>query len=385
MFIVNRVILITLISSVLLLLSTFMHLGIKTSWIEGTLGVFCKEQTYLLPAKDVLSDNNKSNKKITKQSLPLYISRFWQNISIDDIPNNKRLYNCTATVQMLYAEWLSRLAVELGYLSVNEMLEYSSKVMAMKKAAEETGSSVNFALSDYTGIEYPKGINWLRISEILNKQYYYNLSKEDTIDSLLLAIGLIDPSWKSTTWKVIHLMMENGYAVFQKMDKDGKPAIDIWKESGKHLPLDPTAMDNILPGDIATGRYYATHYQDKYTTHLTVYIGKRNNQPCFAEQFGRDVKITTLNRMYDALRTGFEAVVRPIVIISPSETEKFLATPLSNYEFGSQAMPKILIFKEKAVAYLNPVQAMTGIRYQVSSISGGLVFPGLLIETPVYQ
>ncbi|MFH1859413.1 MAG: hypothetical protein ABH870_00105, partial [bacterium] len=61
--------------------------------------------------------------------------------------------------------------------------------------------------------------------------------------------------------------------------------------------------------------------------HLTVYIGKRNDLPCFAEQFGKDVKITTLTRMYDALRTGFEAVIRPIAIISPDKTEKFLSTP----------------------------------------------------------
>ncbi|MBI4778290.1 hypothetical protein HY792_05170 [Candidatus Desantisbacteria bacterium] len=296
-------------------------------------------------------------KNLTKQSLPLYISKFWQDISIDDIPNNKRLYNCTATVQMLYAKWISRLAEELGYRSVNEMLEYSSKVMAIKKIIEETNDPINFALSSHTGVKYPKEtICYLRISDILNKQYYSKLSKEDAVDSLMLDIGLIDPSWKSATWKVVQLMTNNGYAVFQKMDKDGRSAMDIWKESGEHLPLDPTAMDVILPGDIATGRYYATHYRDKYTTHLVIYIGKRNDLPCFAEQFGKDVKITSLDRMYAALRTGFEAVIRPIAIISPDKTEKFLITPLSSYKFGSQTMPMVLIFKQKAVAYLAPIQ-----------------------------
>ncbi|MFH1898044.1 MAG: hypothetical protein ABH886_07370 [Candidatus Desantisbacteria bacterium] len=341
---INRVTLITLISSAILFLSVIMPIGLKASRVSGT----------AIVSREV----NESDKKIVRQSLPLYISKFWQDISIDDIPNNKRLYNCTATVQMLYAKWLNRVAGELGYLSVNEMLEYSSKVMAVKKAIEETENPVDFALSSCTGVKYPKEtICRLKISEILSNQYYQKLSKEDAIDSLMLAVGLIDPSWKSATWKVVNLMMENGYAVFQKTDKDGTPAIDIWKESGRHLPLDPTAMDAILPGDIATGRYYATHYQDKYTTHLTVYIGKRDSQPCFAEQFGKDVKITTLNKMYGALRTGFEAVIRPIAIISSDKTEKFLATPLSNYEFGSQAMPRILIFKEKAFGYLNPIQA----------------------------
>ncbi|PIX15821.1 hypothetical protein COZ71_09335 [Candidatus Desantisbacteria bacterium CG_4_8_14_3_um_filter_40_12] len=343
---INRVTLITLISSVILLLSVIMPIGIKASRVNGTPVV-----SYAVKEPD---------KKIVRQSLPLYVSKFWQDISIDDIPNNKRLYNCTATVQMLYAKWLNKVARELGYLSVNEMLEYSSKVMAVKKAIEEIEDPVNFALSGCTGIKYPKEtICQLKVSEILSNQYYQKLSKEDAIDSLMLAVGLIDPSWKSATWKVVHLMMENGYAVFQKTDKDGTPAIDIWKESGRHLPLDPTAMNAILPGDIATGKYYATHYQDKYTTHLTVYIGKRDEQPCFAEQFGKDVKITTLNKMYNALRGGFEAVIRPITIISPDKTEKFLATPLSNYEFGSQAMPRILIFKEKAFGYLNPIQVGT--------------------------
>jgi hypothetical protein len=294
---------------------------------------------------------------LTKQSLPLYISKFWQDISIDDIPNNKRLYNCTATVQMLYAKWISKLAEELGYLSVNEMLEYSSKVIAVKKIIEETDTHVNFAISRYIWIKSPKETMCrMRISEVLKKQYYLKLSKEDAIDSLMLDVGLIHPSWKSATWKVIQLMTDNGYAVFQKMDKDGRSAIDIWKERGEHLPMDPTAMDVILPGDIATGRYYATHYRDKYTTHLVVYLGKRNDLPCFAEQFGKDVKITPLDKMYDALRTGFEAVVRPIAIISPDKTENFLATPLLNYKFGSQTMPIVLIFKQKAVAYLTPIQ-----------------------------
>ncbi|MBU0701967.1 hypothetical protein KKE26_11885 [bacterium] len=336
---INRTILIASIFSILLFASIIMPIRIKASLDRESSCVTLEP-----------------NKNLTKQALPLYISKFWQDISIDDIPNNKRLYNCTATVQMLYAKWINKLAEELGYLSVNEMLEYSSKVMAVKKTIDGTKNSVDFVLSGYTGIKYPKEtICWLRISEILNKQYYYKISKEDAIDSLMLDVGLIDPSWKSATWKVVQLMTNNGYAVFQKMDKNGRAAIDIWKESGKHLPLDPTAMDAILPGDIATGRYYATHYRDKYTTHLTVYIGKRNDLPCFAEQFGKDVKITTLNRMYDALRTGFEAVIRPIAIISPDKTEKFLSTPLSNYEFGSQAMPMVLIFKQKAVAYLAPL------------------------------
>lgn len=336
---INRTILIVFISSILLFTSIIMPIRIKAS--------LDRESSCVTP-----ESNN-----LTKQSLPLYISKFWQDISIDDIPNNKRLYNCTATVQMLYAKWISKLAEELGYLSVNEMLEYSSKVMAIKKTIEETKDSVDFVLSSYTGIKYPKEIAcWLRISEILNKKYYCKLSKEDAIDSLMLSVGLIDPSWKSATWKVVQLMTNNGYAVFQKMDKNGRLAIDIWKESGGYLPLDPAAMEVILPGDIATGRYHATHYRDKYTTHLTVYIGKRDDLPCFAEQFGKDVKITPLDKMYAALRTGFEAVIRPIIIIAPDKTEKFLATPLSSYKFDSQAMPMVLIFKQKAVAYLTPIQ-----------------------------
>ncbi len=339
---INRIILITFISSILLFISISMPRGIRASLDREQLSV---------PLE---------SKNLTKQSPPLYISKFWQDISVNDIPNNKKLYNCTATVQMLYAKWINKLAEELGYISVNEMLEYSSKVMAVKKIIEETDDPVNFAILNYTGIKYPretkKEICWQRIAEVLNKQYYCKLSKEDAIDSLMLNVGLIHPSWKSSTWKVMQLMLDNGYAVFQKMDENGRRAIDIWKESGEYLPLNPMAVDSILPGDIATGRYYATHYRDKYTTHLVVYLGKRDDSHCFAEQFGRDVKITSLDRMYDALRTGFEAVVRPIAIISPDKTDRFLSTPLSNYKFGSQTMPMVLIFKQKAAAYLTPIQ-----------------------------
>jgi hypothetical protein len=173
----------------------------------------------------------------------------------------------------------------------------------------------------------------------------------------MLEIGLIDPTWKSSTWKVVRLMLKKGYAVFQKRDKDGRPAIEIWDEKKQHLPLDPSATDNIIPGDILTGKYYATRYKDKYTTHLTVYIGTRNNEHYFAEQFGRDVRITSLNKIYKTLlKTGFEVVLRPIVIISPERTEEFLSTPLRRYDFSSREIPIILFFKDKAEAYLTPIQ-----------------------------
>jgi hypothetical protein len=342
-----KLLLITSVSLILLLISLTFSYETRARWVES-------DTTLLLPKK-----TERYAQEILKKKPPLYISKFWQNLTVYDIPNNRKLYNCTATVQMLYAKWIKYLAKELGYSSANEMLEYSAKIMAIKKAIEETTSNpLEFTLSHYTYVTYPKEIIcWRKIEDILSQYKYSRFSRCDVVDQIMLEIGLIDPTWKSSTWKVVRLMLKKGYAVFQKRDKDGRPAIEIWDEKKQHLPLDPSATDNIIPGDILTGKYYATRYKDKYTTHLTVYIGTRNNEHYFAEQFGRDVRITSLNKIYKTLlKTGFEVVLRPIVIISPERTEEFLSTPLRRYDFSSREIPIILFFKDKAEAYLTPIQ-----------------------------
>jgi hypothetical protein len=170
-----------------------------------------------------------------------------------------------------------------------------------------------------------------------------------------LKIGLIDTDFETSTWEVVELMLNKGYAVYEKKDKNGKRAIDIWKEAKIYLPLDNNAINYALPGDILTGKYYATNYKDKYTTHLTVYLGKRDDKHSFAEQFGKKTRITSLENMYKALRTGFEAIFRPIIIISKEKTQEFLARPLADYDFGNQ-MPEILFFKDEAKNFLFPIQ-----------------------------
>ncbi|MFH1562173.1 MAG: hypothetical protein ABIF11_01960 [Nitrospirota bacterium] len=292
-----------------------------------------------------------------------YISKFWGRLTVDEIPNKGEKYTCTATIQMLYAVWLLKLSEELGYSSVNEMFDYSLRVSKIKEIMDNVvNDQLKFTLNNYHSgmveLTYPQEKeDWEKIYRILNSSRYEKLDKYDAIDKFLIEIGLIDDSdWKSSTWEVFDLMSNKGYAVYEKADKDGKKGIDIWRATNSYLPLDENVVNLILPGDILTGKYYATHYPERYTTHITVCLGKREETPAFAEQFGEDTKITSLDKMYKALRTGFEAIFRPVIIISKENTQGFLSTPLTNYDFGSQTIPRILFFKNEAENFLSPIQ-----------------------------
>lgn len=297
---------------------------------------------------------------VTKNTVPIYISNFWKTLPVHKIPNNHKKYNCTATIQMLYAVWLKNLSQELGYTSVNEMLNYSLKVIKIKEIMDNIFQDpLKFTLTNYNPsilkLILPKEKeSWEKIYHILNSNYYGRITEYDAIDNFLLKIGLIDSDFETATWEVIELMLNKGYAVYEKKDKTGKRGIDLWKEAKIYLPLDNSAINFALPGDILTGKYYATNYKDKYTTHLTVYLGRRNEEEhSFAEQFGKETRIVSLDKMYKALRTGFEAIFRPVIIIAKEDTQKFLATPLSNYNFGNH-MPEILFFKDEAKNFLFP-------------------------------
>ncbi len=302
----------------------------------------------------------------TKQTyLPsfLHISEFWGKLTIDEIPNNGVKYNCTATIQRLYAVWLLKLSKELGYNSVNEMFDYSQRVVKIKEIMDTVvQDQLKFASNNYHPgmvelIEPNEKEEWKKIYHLLNTTWYKKLDKYDAIDKFLIEIGLIDDSdWKSSTWELFDLMLNKGYAVYEKVDKNGEKGIDVWKKTNSYLPLDENIVNKILPGDILTGKYYATHYPEKYSTHITVYLGKREEIPVFAEQFGEDTRITSLEKMYKALRTGFEAIFRPVIIISRENTQEFLSIPLSDYNFGSQVKPRMLFFKDEAENFLYPIQ-----------------------------
>lgn len=296
-----------------------------------------------------------------ERNIPLYTSKFWQGLTVDDIPNNYKEYNCTATVQMLYNNWLKHLSRELGYESVEEMASYSSKVIEIKKTIEETlGDPIALllAVNDplWLGVSSSqKRECQLKINNLLTSYQLRGLPDWASADNLLLKVGLIDDDYKSSTWEVFELIRAKGGIIFEKTDNDGRSAFEIWKREERYLPLDHRAMDGVIPGDIMTGKYYATHYPEKYTTHLTIYLGERDQEDYFAEQFGLKVKITPLERMYRSLRTGFEARMRPIVVISPEKTEEFLFTPLESYNLNNWK-PDILIFKDKAQKYIHLVQ-----------------------------
>jgi len=339
-----------LFKKVIFILSIAFILIILTSYSEDI--------SALLVEKDELVHISKDKNLNLVNNLPIYISKFWKNLTVYQIPNNYEKYNCTATIQMLYAVWLKELSTELGYRNVNEMLDYSLKVVKIKNIID---SLMQNPLNNYN----PKVVKSLSLEEkecfekiyqILNSNYYDGQDEYEAIDNFLIKIGLIDGSdFKSSTWEVVDLMLSKGYARYEKMDKNGEKGIDIWKKSKIYLPLDENAINGILPGDILTGKYYATHYPEKYTTHLTVYIGIRNGQHSFAEQFGDETRITSLEKMYQALRTGFEAVFRPVVVIAKEKTEEFLATPLDHYEFGTQTT-QLLFFKDEVKNFLFPIQ-----------------------------
>ncbi|MEW6618427.1 MAG: hypothetical protein AB1422_03600 [bacterium] len=298
--------------------------------------------------------------KNEENTIPIYISKFWKKLTVDEIPNNGEKYNCTATIQMLYAVWFKKLSTELGYTSVNEMLDYSLRVTRVKEIMDTTIQSWNQTPDIFPEVS-PE------IYQILNSSWYGKLGEYDAIDKFLIEIGLIDDSdWKSSTWEVVELMLNNGYALYQKQDPTGKKAIDFWKEKKDYLPLDENAINLVLPGDILTGKYYATHYPEKYTTHLTVYLGIRTGTHSFAEQFGDETRIVSLEKMYKALRTGFEAIFRPVIIISPDKTQEFLTKkPFAEYNFGT-TRPRLLFFKEEAKNFLLPIQVtVNGNRSQV--------------------
>jgi len=318
----------------------------------------------LLVNKNELSYISKNNNlPLKEENIPIYISKFWKSLTAEKIPNNYKKYNCTATIQMLYAVWLKSLSEELGYTSVNEMLDYSLKVVKIKEIMDRIiQDSLRFTFTDYNSnvgkFTSPKEEEcWKEIYHILNSSYYGRLNEYDAIDNFLLKIGLIDSDFKTSTWEVVELMLNKGYAVYEKKDKEGKRGIVIWKESKTYLPLDENSINVALPGDILTGKYYATHYKNKYTTHLTVYLGEIGDEKhCFAEQFGKETRIVSLEKMYLSLRTGFEAIFRPVVVISKEKTKEFLTKkPLADYDFGSK-MPQLLFFKDEAKNFLFPIQ-----------------------------
>lgn len=346
----------SLFKKVIFVISLAFILVILTSYSYNINAFFANKPPLIhLPSNNtVVNENNIP---------PMYISKFWENLSADKIPNNGEKYNCTATVQMLYARWLRDLARELGYKNVNEMLSYSLKVVKIKEIMDNIiQDPIKLTLSNYNSstIKFipPKEKEyWIKIYHILNSNYYSKLNEYDAIDNFLVKIGLIDNrDFKTSTWEVFELMSTKGYAVYEKMDKNGKRGIDIWRESKTYLPLDESSINVALPGDILTGKYYASSYRDKYTTHLTVYLGIRDEKYSFAEQFGEEARITSLEKMYTALRTGFEAIFRPVIIISKEKTQEFLTRrPLADYHFGSQ-IPQILFFKEEAEKFLFPIQ-----------------------------
>lgn len=301
------------------------------------------------------SEGSLTTKKQEQKEIPLYISNFWANLSIEDIPNNNKEYNCTATVQMLYTNWLKNLARELGYNNVEEMINYSLKVIKIKKIIEQTDYNPKemILVNNNSLISHPKGMEyWLKIYELLTSCQPRDLEDSESIEELLLKIGLLDEDYKTSSWEIFELMRQRGEFIFEKTDKDGTPAIEIWKKEKRYIQSDKWAITKAIPGDIITGKYYATHYPERYTTHLAAYLGKREDQPCFAEQFGIKVKITNIEKMYDSLRTGFEAIMRPIIVIEPKKAVEFLYTPLNNYRFGKWT-PQILFFKDNAEEYLN--------------------------------
>ncbi|MDI6735817.1 MAG: hypothetical protein QME42_06445 [bacterium] len=341
---------------------------ISIAFILIILNSYSQEIGALLVEKDKVTIRNNTGislfpTKHAHSSLFPYISKFWGKLTTDEIPNNGKKYNCTATIQRLYAVWLLKLSEELGYNSVNEMFDYSLRIVKIKEIMDTVvKDQLKFTSNNYhpamVEITYPKEKeDWEKIERILNSSWYGKFGKYDAIDKFLIEIGLIDDSdWKSSTWEVFDLMSNKGHAVYEKTDKMKKKGIDIWKETNSYLPLDENVVNNILPGDILTGKYYATHYPERYTTHITVYLGKREETPVFAEQFGEDTRITSLEKMYKALRTGFEAIFRPVIIISKENTQEFLSIPLTDYNFGSQARPHILFFKNEAENFLSPIQ-----------------------------
>ncbi len=322
-------------------------LVISIAFILIILNSYFQEIGALLVNKnELVYSKNRVLNLVNKNDIPLYISKFWERLTVDEIPNNGKEYNCTATIQMLYAIWLKKLSQELGYTNVNEMLNYSLKVIKIKEIMD---SVVEDPLNPILTNSLKEKEAWEKISQVLNLSWYASIDEYETIDNFLIKIGLIDDSdWKSSTWELTELMLNKGYAVFEKEDINGKKGIEIWKESKSYLPLDKDSINVTLPGDILTGKYYATHYPEKYTTHLTVYLGKRNENPSFAEQFGKRTRIISLEKMYQALRTGFEAIFRPVIIISAEKTQEFLAIPLNEYNFGTSERPQILFFKEEA-------------------------------------
>ncbi|MEW6095035.1 MAG: hypothetical protein AB1567_00710 [bacterium] len=331
---------------------------ISIAFILIILNSYSHDINALLVDRDELVHISKDKDLNLINNIPIYISKFWKSLTVYQIPNNYEKYNCTATVQMLYAVWLKKLSAELGYTNVNEMLDYSLKVVKIKEIID---SLMENPLNNYNS-SVPKTPSlqekqcFEKIYQILNSSYYRG-DEYDAIDNFLIKIGLIDDGdFKSSTWEIFDLMLSKGSAVYEKMDRNGKRGIDIWKESKTYLPLDEKAINSVLPGDILTGKYYATHYPEKYTTHLTVYLGIRDEKHSFAEQFGDETRIIPLEKMYKALRTGFEAVFRPVVIISPEKTEEFLAAPLNEHDFASPTPPQLLFFKDEAKNFLFPIQ-----------------------------
>lgn len=329
-------------------------LVISIAFILIILNSYSQDINALLVDKNELIHISKDKNPNLVNNIPIYLSKFWENLTLYQIPNNNVEYNCTATIQLLYSVWLLYLSQELGYASVNEMLDYSLKVVKVKEIMD---TLIQDPLNNYKPTSIKEIECWEMIYQILNSNYYAKLDKYDAIDKFLIKIGLIDgDDYKSSTWEVFDMMSSKGYAVYEKKTKDGKRGIDIWKESKTQIPLDKDAINGVLPGDILTGKYYATHYPEKYTTHLTVYLGIRDENLAFAEQFGKRTRIISLDEMYDSLRTGFEAIFRPVIIISKEKTAEFLATTLTDYDFDSQARPQILFFKEEAKNFLFPIQ-----------------------------
>jgi hypothetical protein len=131
--------------------------------------------------------------------------------------------------------------------------------------------------------------------------------------------GLILPDGKPSggTWNIVENVKDKGYEFWRKEN----PEISVLKQQYRKanhkqkleiinqlkLLSDKWIINQLMPLDVVSAWYKDSHYNDKYFTHLAVYL----NHGKILQQWGDKSEIISINELYsDKTPAGIERVLR---------------------------------------------------------------------------
>jgi len=122
------------------------------------------------------------------------------------------------------------------------------------------------------------------------------------------------------TWNLLDNLKDKGYVIWEKKEKSSEIFKKIKKENPKlkyyeiikRLKETNTreAENIITQGDIIFSWYPQSLFKKNYVTHACIVLGKKDNKWYVFQEWGHAVEILPLEKLYDRVPGGIDAVVR---------------------------------------------------------------------------